>query len=142
MSRSDPFEFDDEDDDRPRRRDRDDEGDDRPRRRRRGDDARNDYDDDMRGRRRAPSDGLGIASMIAGIISCVVALPGFCCILFSGVGLLGGIVAVILGFMGRSQNPASGQAKAGIITGFVAIGLSVAFVVLSLVLGFGRALMK
>lgn len=149
-----------EDDDGPRRRREDDE-DDRPRRRRRDDDEfdddrddggrrrrrwadqdRDDFDDDPRGPRSGRADGLGVASMIIGIISCVVALPGFCCILFSGLGLVGGIVAVVLGFMGKSQNPESGQAKTGIITGFIAIGLSVAFVVLSLVLGFGRAMFK
>jgi hypothetical protein len=141
MSRSEPFDFDDDEDDRPRRgRDRDGE-DDRPSRRR-GDDERDDYDDHAGGPRRRPGDGLGIASMIVGIVSCAVALPGFCCILFSGLGLVGGIVAVILGFISRGQSPQSGQAKAGIITGFIAIGLSIAFVVLSLALGFGRALMK
>jgi hypothetical protein len=135
---------DEDDEEGPRRRRRRDEDDDdfnRPRRRRRwADQERDDFDDDPRGPR--PGDGLGMASMVVGICSAALGLLGVCCILFGGLGLVGGIVAVVLGFMARGQNPASGQAKAGIITGFVGIGLSVALVVLSLILGFGRALLR
>lgn len=128
---------DDDDDDRPRRRRRRDEDDDFDRPRRSwGDQERDDYDDDPRGPRSGKNDGLGIASMIVGIISCVLALPGFCCFLFGGLGVIGGIVAVILGFIARGQNPGSGAAQTGIITGFAGAGLSIALVVLNLILAF------
>ena len=131
----------DDDEDRPRRRRRDDDDIDRPRRRW-ADQDREDIDDDPRGPRPGRGDGMGVAAMIVGIASCVVGLLGFCCILFGGLGLIGGVVAIILGFVGRGQNPASGQAKAGIITGFLAIGLSIAFLALNLALGLGRVLLK
>ena len=115
----------DADADRPRRRSRDDEGnaDDRTRRRRPrddeddGDDDYDSYDDRPRRSsrdhdewddfddypRRKPSDGLGITSMILGIMSCVIALGGLCCIVFSLGSILGGIVAVVLGFVAKSE---------------------------------------
>jgi hypothetical protein len=144
MSTGEPFDFNSADDDRPRRRRRDDDEDvDRSDRRSRNryDDERDDFDDHPR-RRGKKTDGLGMASMIIGICSCVVALPGLCCILFSGLSVIGGIVAVILGFIARSHFPESGTAKAGIITGFIGAGLSVAMVVLAIVLNVGMNLGK
>jgi hypothetical protein len=123
----------DADDDRPRRRRRRVEDDDRPRRSW-GDQERDDYDDDPRGPRAGRGDGLGISAMIVGTTSCALALPGVCCVLFGGVSLICGIVAVVLGFIGRGQNPTSGMAKTGIITGFAGIGLSVAMVALTVIL--------
>jgi hypothetical protein len=128
-----------EDEDRPRRRWRDDnseddEYEDRPRRRS-YDDERDDFDDYPR---RKPTDGLGITSMVLGIMSCVLALPGVCCGVFSLLSILGGIIAVILGFVARSQTRvASGPAKTGIITGFIAIVLAMLLFVAMIALQFG-----
>lgn len=137
MSRSDPFDFDEDEDDRPRRRrDRDDEDDDRPRRRRRGDDLEDDYRDDPRPRR-ASGDGLGKAAMIVGIISFAITLVTglLSCLCFLGVigiglGAIGGIVAVILGFVARSRTPGSGPGLAGVLTGFGSLALALAMVLL------------
>jgi len=78
-----------------------------------------------------PSNGMGLASMIVGIVS----IPLACC----GLGLLGGIVAIVLGFLGkgkadRGEATNRGQALAGIITGAVAIGLGVLWIIFSVVL--------
>src|SRR5262245_10946417 len=121
MNRSDDVDEDDDDRPRRRRRDRDDDDDDRPSRasRRRGDDIEDDYDDHPRSRRRQPGDGLAIASMIIGIVSVVVALFGWCCCAYfgSGFSVILGVLAVILGFVSRSQGSRSGMGLAGIITG-------------------------
>ena len=137
MSRSDAY--DDDDDDRPRRRrDRDDEDDDRPvrRRRRRGDDLEDDYRDGPRPRR-AGEDGLGKAAMIVGIVSLsVTLLTGLLsCLCFLGIfgvglGAIGGIVAVILGFVARSRTPGSGPGLTGILTGFGSLLLAIVMVLL------------
>jgi|GEM_PF-5339964 len=129
-----------DEDDRPSRRRRDpdyeddyDEYGDRPRRRH-YDDERDDFDDYPR---RKPTDGLGITSMVLGICSCVVALGGVCCGAFSALSALGGIVAVVFGFVSRSKTRvASAPAKTGIITGFIAIIVSVVMFVLWIVLHF------
>src|SRR5688572_13419368 len=108
MSRNDPY---DDEDDRPRRRPRDDDfDDDRPSRRRRAYDELDDFDDYPN---RPPGDGLGIAAMIVGIVSCVFALG--CCVPYLNIvlgplSLVGAITAVILGFVARSQIPHSGAA--------------------------------
>lgn len=81
------------------------------------------------------TNGLAVGSMITGVVSLVF---GLCCFL----GALGGIVAVVLGFVARSQVNGSGgrqsgggQALAGIITGGLAILIGVGFQVLGLLLG-------
>lgn len=75
---------------------------------------------------------LGLASMIVGIVS----IPLACCPL---LGIPAGIVAVVLGFMGKKkaeQGLASnrGQAMAGIICGFVGGGLGIISSILGAVL--------
>lgn len=80
-----------------------------------------------------PSNGLGLASMIVGIVS----IPLICC--FS-IGTLGGIAAVVLGFLGkakadRGEATNRGQALAGIICGFVAVGLGLLLFIFGIVLG-------
>lgn len=84
-----------------------------------------------------PSNGLGLAAMIVGI----AALPLLCCF---GFGLLPGIVAVVLGFLGKQkadQGEATnrGQALAGMICGGVAVVLGLFGTILSFadVLTFG-----
>src|SRR4051794_11755553 len=121
---------DDDDDDRPRRRSRrrdeeeDDLVDDRPRGRSRGRDPNeDDYSDDMRPRRKSGGEGLGVSAMIVGIISLLLDLisPFGACIcpfVLVGVilGFIGGVVAVVLGFMAWNRTK-SGMGMAGIITG-------------------------
>lgn len=79
----------------------------------------------------APSNGLGTAGLVLGIIAAV----GFC---LWPVALACGILAVIFGAIGRGKarrgeatNP--GQALAGIICGAVGIALAIAFVVVFLI---------
>jgi uncharacterized membrane protein len=76
----------------------------------------------------APSNGLGTAGLVLGIIAAV----GFC---FWPVSLICGILAVIFGAVGRGkarrdEATNSGQALAGIICGAVGIALAIAFFVL------------
>jgi hypothetical protein len=101
----------DDDDDRPVRRPRrDDDDDDRPARRDRDDD--DDYD---RPRRRSERGaGLGIASMVVGIIS----LPLCLCSWFD-IPLA--LAAIIMGFVSRAQGGARGTNTTGIICGFVSL---------------------
>ncbi len=78
-----------------------------------------------------PANGMGIASMILGIVS----IPLVCC--FS-IGVVTGIVAIVLGFIGkakadRGEATNRGMAIAGIVCGFVAVGLAILFFVLYLV---------
>jgi hypothetical protein len=128
----------DQDEDRPRRRRSRDEDDDRPRRR--YSQEEDDYGDDFRPGRRKP-DGLGQAAMWTGIISlavtCVVILFGCLCFpplaLVSVVGMIGGIVAIIMGFMARSRVPGSGAGLTGILTGFGALLIGIAMIVLAVI---------
>jgi hypothetical protein len=67
-----------------------------------------------------------------------------CCVPYLGfvagpLSIIGGITAIILGFVGRSRNPKSGKAMTGIITGFVALALDIIMVVIALVVGVGIA---
>jgi hypothetical protein len=145
MSRSDPY--DDEDEDRPRRRrprDHDDD-EDRPRvRRRRGDELEDDYRDGPRPRR-ASEDGMGKAAMIVGIVSLAITLLTglLSCLCFLGIfgvglGAIGGIVAVILGFVARSRTPGSGPGLTGILTGFGSLLLAL---VMGLLVALGVGIM-
>lgn len=76
-----------------------------------------------------PSNGLGLASMIIGIVS----IPLMCCY----IGIAGGIVAAVLGFLGkakadRGEATNRGQAIAGIICGIIAAALGIVLTILSL----------
>ena len=114
------WEDDEDEDDRDRRRSR------RPDRGDRDDDDDDDYDDIRRRLRRKPEEsGLSLSSMIVGIVSASLGVGAICCwIILAPLAFLGGVVAVILGFMGKSRGGES-QAITGIVLGFVAIGLSV-----------------
>jgi hypothetical protein len=130
---------DEDDDDRPRRRRRDeeDEGDDRPSRasRRRYDDERDDFDDAPRRSASQPGNGMAVASMIVGIVAIVTGLFGWCCCAYfgSGTSILIGAIAVILGFVSRSQGSRSGMNVTGLILGFAAILIGVIMTVLLIV---------
>lgn len=81
-----------------------------------------------------PSNGLGLSAMIVGIAS----IPALC---LCGLGILTGIVAVVLGFLGRQKAERGeatngGMALAGIITGGVAVVLGTLWLVVGLVGGF------
>jgi hypothetical protein len=85
-------------------------------------------------------------SMILGIIAVVLAPIGCFCGFLEIVALPLGIVAVVLGFRARSKVAqsqgtlgGSGKALAGLITGFVAIGLSLIVGVLILIIGLSFA---
>jgi len=79
----------------------------------------------------APRNGLGVGALIVGIIALVTTVTFF----GAFVGWLLGIIAVVLGFLGRSRAKKGeadngGMALAGIITGAIAFVLSVIFVVI------------
>lgn len=136
---------DDDDYDRPRRsrRDEDDDDYDRPSSHRGYDDVRDDYDDQppRRRSRSKPGDGLAITSMIVGILGIVIGLGGWCCCGYfgSGLSIILGILAVVFGFIARSQGSKSGMGTAGIITGFAAILIGL---ILTVLLIAGMAWMK
>jgi len=115
-----------DDDDRPRRprNSRDDE-DDAPVRRRRDDD----FDDRGPPRRSDRGAGMGIASLVLGILS----LPLCLC---SWLDIPVAVLAIIFGFVSRSQGGPRGTATAGIICGFIALLL----IALILVLAFSGAI--
>lgn len=74
----------------------------------------------------APRNGVGLAALVFAVI----ALVGSCSVLG---GLILGVVAVILGFIGRgraSRGEATNGAVAttGVVLGFLAIALSIAFI--------------
>jgi len=111
-----------DDDDRPRRpRDSRDYDEDAPARRRRDDD----FDDRGPPRRSDAGAGMGIASLILGILS----LPLCICSWFDiPIALL----AIIFGFVSRSQGGPRGTATGGIICGFISLLLITILIVLVL----------
>ncbi|WP_316959266.1 DUF4190 domain-containing protein [Streptomyces sp. TRM68367] len=77
----------------------------------------------------APQNGMGIAAMVLGIISCCL----FC--LYGVVSLITGILAVVFGIKGRKRVERGeatnhGQAQAGLIMGIIGIVLGAAVIVL------------
>ncbi|MGA5899419.1 DUF4190 domain-containing protein [Streptomyces venetus] len=77
----------------------------------------------------APQNGLGIAAMVLGIVSCTL----FC--LYGVVSLITGVLAVVFGIKGRKRAEAGvatnhGQAQAGLIMGIIGIILGIAVIVL------------
>lgn len=80
-----------------------------------------------------PSNALGLTALILGIAS----IPLVCCFY---LGLPLGIVAAVLGFLGRNKADQGlatnrGQAVAGLICGLVGAGLGLLFLLLSAVFG-------
>lgn len=68
--------------------------------------------------------GLAMSSMIVGIVSALIAWP------LSFVGLVGGVVALVLGIVGVRKGQARGMALSGIITGAVAIVVALIMMIL------------
>jgi len=118
-----------DDDDRPARRPRNsrDDEDDRPARPRRRDDEddRDDFDDAPR-KKQGGGNGLAVTSLVLGIISIIMV----CCCAY--VSPLLGIGALITGFTGKSKGQSNGMCLAGMITGGLAIVLSILLIVLAL----------
>lgn len=80
-----------------------------------------------------PNNGLAIASLIVGIISLVM-------FWLCGLGIIGGIVAVVLGVLGRNKSKqlngtGAGAAMGGIVTGAIALVVSAVFLVVVVVAG-------
>ncbi|EYT83598.1 membrane protein, partial [Streptomyces sp. Tu 6176] len=80
----------------------------------------------------APQNGLGVAALVLGILSCCL----FC--LYGVVSLVLGILAVVFGVKGRRRADRGeannrGQAQAGFVTGVIGIVLGVAVIVLLII---------
>ncbi|WP_461083743.1 DUF4190 domain-containing protein [Streptomyces deserti] len=79
-----------------------------------------------------PQNGMGIAAMVLGIVSCTL----FC--LYGVISLVTGILAVVFGIKGRRRAERGvatnhGQAQAGLIMGIIGIVLGIAVIVLMVV---------
>ena len=77
-----------------------------------------------------PGNGLAVAALVLGVASLVAALS----FVFFPLGLLGGLVAAVLGIIavtrGRANGTAnSGQAIAGIVCGVLALVIGIVFAV-------------
>ncbi len=86
-----------------------------------------------------PRNGLSIAALVLGILALITSVTVF------GGGVLLGIIAIVLGFVGRSRAKKGhatngGVALAGIITGAIGLVLSMVLVLVgaALFLGYGR----
>jgi hypothetical protein len=110
-----------DDDDRPRRPRDSREDDDTPVRRPRDDD----YGDRSGPPRSDRGAGMGIASLVIGIL----ALP---CSLCSWLDIPLAVLAIIFGFVSRSQGGPRGTATAGIICGFIALLLIALIIALAM----------
>jgi Domain of unknown function (DUF4190) len=82
------------------------------------------------------NNGLAIGSMVTGIVS----LPLACCCSFLGV--IGGGVALVLGFIGMNQIKERGQSNrgmaiAGLATGAAAVLLGIALIIATFVFNTG-----
>jgi predicted Zn finger-like uncharacterized protein len=94
----------------------------------RDEDDEDDDDLDVRNRRgrSQPANGMATTSMIMGVTSVVFGVPGCtgcCCGIFTAIAAITGIVAVTLGYMGKSPGSET-YTTTGIICGFVGIGLA------------------
>lgn len=74
------------------------------------------------------ADGMGIASLVLGIVSIVMS----CCITYIGLGC--GIVGVILGVMSNQKNK-NGITTAGIVCSIIGIVLSIILIIIGIVFG-------
>jgi hypothetical protein len=110
-----------------------------PKNRRRYDDDDDDDDFDVRKRRRPrrrqPVNGVAIASMVVGIVSVVIGLPGVvpscCCSFLALLSLVCGILAVTFAFMSKTSLGFDAFSLTGMICGFVGIGLSLIGILLT-----------
>lgn len=70
-----------------------------------------------------PEDGLGIASLVLGILSLIC-----CCCSFIGIPF--GVLGILFAIMSKTDEPIQGYAKAGLIISIVAISLNVILIIL------------
>lgn len=68
---------------------------------------------------------LSLLAMIFGIIGVLVS----CCY---GAGFLFSLAGVILGHLGLKREPARGMALAGLITGYVGLGIALIWIVIGI----------
>jgi len=74
------------------------------------------------------TNGLAVASLVCGIVSVVFSF------LFTRIGLIAGILAIIFSIMGRKKAEAgkTGMCTAGLVLGIVGTALSAVFIVCAL----------
>ena len=84
------------------------------------------------------NNGVALGAMVTGIISLILAIVGFL-VLPLLLAVPGGIVAIVLGIMGRKRAKAgaarAGQALTGLLTGVAAIVVSGVWIAVVVVLG-------
>lgn len=66
---------------------------------------------------------MGVASLVLGIIACVISVFG---LQFSFVGSVCGLLAIIFGAIAKSNNVDAGKAKAGLILGIISFSWGIA----------------
>jgi hypothetical protein len=72
---------------------------------------------------------LSLIGMIAGIVGIVISVPGW------GFGFIFSVAAIVLGFLGKSREPAAkGFWLTAIITGFVGVAISVVYLIITIFL--------
>lgn len=74
------------------------------------------------------ANGLGVGSLVCGIVSLVFAWTGILAL----IGLAAGIVAIVLSVRSKKQPGKSGMATAGLVTGIIGTVLSGIFVICAL----------
>lgn len=70
----------------------------------------------------APGSGLAVASLVCGIVGLVFAVFTFCGGFFISAPL--GVIAVIMGALGRASYTHKGQATAGLVMGIITLVLT------------------
>lgn len=74
------------------------------------------------------SDGMGIASLVLGIVAIVMS----CCITY--VGLACGVVGIILGIMSNKKGK-NNMATAGLVCSIIGVVLSIILIIVGIVFG-------
>lgn len=83
-----------------------------------------------------PTNGMAVAALVCGIVGVALAIILF---FFPFIGLILGVLAIIFGIVGRNRfkaNPAvgrQGMAMAGLVTGIVAVLISLVLIVLGII---------
>lgn len=85
---------------------------------------------------RRPTNGFAIASLVLGIVGVVFALPSLGIFVFMTIP---SVLALVFGYIARNQikqydQDGSGMAVAGIVLGWVAVGLYVIFKIIRLLI--------
>lgn len=72
-----------------------------------------------------PHAGQATAAMICGIIAVLFGMPGVCCLPISAITLIMGLIALVLGYNSRPTTTRASHSTAGIVLGWVSLGLCV-----------------